>query len=92
MNKPVGGRGKVAPYQTTHIRVPLPIKDRVQELIENYRQSLDGEVSSQDDRMTVEKAKKLAIKLLRSKTSKAETVAKLLTSIYGTEISKDDLT
>jgi dTDP-4-amino-4,6-dideoxygalactose transaminase len=32
MNKPVGGRGKKAPYESTHIRIPEPIKHRVEEL------------------------------------------------------------
>jgi hypothetical protein len=32
MNKPVGGRGKKAPYESTHIRIPEPIKYRVEEL------------------------------------------------------------
>jgi hypothetical protein len=40
MEKPVGGRGKKAPYQTITIRVPLPIKDKVEKLIEEYRLSL----------------------------------------------------
>jgi hypothetical protein len=40
MDKPVGGRGKKAPYQTITIRVPLPIKDKVEKLIEEYRASL----------------------------------------------------
>ena len=36
MNKNVGGRGKKSPYDSTHVRVPLPIKDRVEELKELY--------------------------------------------------------
>ena len=32
MNKQVGGRGKKAPYESTHIRIPEPIKYRVEEL------------------------------------------------------------
>lgn len=35
--QPKGGRGKTAPYAQTHIRVPLPIKDRVQQIIDEYR-------------------------------------------------------
>jgi hypothetical protein len=37
MDKPKGGRGKRAPYESTHVRVPLPIKHRVEELIDVYR-------------------------------------------------------
>lgn len=35
-----GGRGLKAPYETTLIRVPLPIKDEVQKLIDNYKWSV----------------------------------------------------
>jgi len=37
MTKPVGGRGKKAPYETIQMRVPVPIKDRVNELINQFR-------------------------------------------------------
>ena len=40
MDRPVGGRGIKAPYQTTHIRVPLPVKAEVEKLIDEYRESL----------------------------------------------------
>lgn len=36
MNKPVGGRGKKAPYETTHVRIPVNIKDRVEKLKEQF--------------------------------------------------------
>ncbi len=39
-NKPVGGRGKKAPYKTKIIRVLEPLKEEVQLLIDNYRSSL----------------------------------------------------
>ncbi len=37
MVKPVGGRGNKAPYESTHVRVPLPIKADVQALIDEFR-------------------------------------------------------
>lgn len=37
MIKPKGGRGKKAPYETQQMRVPVPIKDRVNELITKFR-------------------------------------------------------
>ena len=92
MVKPVGGRGKKAPYETTHLRVPIPIKSEIKKLIENYRLSVvDGLEFSKDNLMPVEDAKALTKKLLRAKVSKTDTVIKLLTSIYGVEISKDEL-
>jgi hypothetical protein len=48
MEKPKGGRGKKAPYQTTHIRVPLPLKAEIEKLIEDYRRSLENDVESED--------------------------------------------
>ena len=42
MTVPKGGRGKKAPYETTQMRVPVPIKDQVSDLIAKFR----GEVFS----------------------------------------------
>ena len=39
MVKPVGGRGNKAPYESTHVRVPIPIKSQVQALIDEFRGS-----------------------------------------------------
>jgi hypothetical protein len=92
MNKPLGGRGKKAPYETTHLRIPLPIKTDIEKLIENYRLSvIDGIETHDNSLMSVEDAKLLTRKLIKSKTSKIDTLIKLLTSIYGVEISKDEL-
>jgi predicted RNase H-like nuclease (RuvC/YqgF family) len=38
--KPVGGRKNKAPYETTHVRVPIPIKASVEALIHEFRESL----------------------------------------------------
>lgn len=38
--KPVGGRGKKAPYETVQMRVPIPIKPKVEQLIQNYRDEI----------------------------------------------------
>lgn len=43
--KPVGGRGKTAPYISTHVRVPIPVKHIIELVIDKYRERLDkGEV------------------------------------------------
>lgn len=92
MSKPVGGRGKQAPYATTHLRVPVPIKDKLEAIIENYRNSVvDGVESEPSTILPLEQAKELAVKLLRSKAAKISTVSKLLTGIYGEEINEDEL-
>lgn len=36
MSKPKGGRSKAAPYVSTHVRIPEPIKDRVEQLKELF--------------------------------------------------------
>ncbi|MGB3755057.1 MAG: hypothetical protein WBA07_01605 [Rivularia sp. (in: cyanobacteria)] len=41
MAKPVGGRGKQAPYQTKLMRIPLPVSAQVNELVERYRNYLE---------------------------------------------------
>ena len=92
MNKPLGGRGKKAPYETTHLRIPVPIKADIEKLIENYRLSvIDGIESEDNGLMSVEDAKLLTRKLIKAKTSKIDTLIKLLTSIYNVEITKDEL-
>jgi hypothetical protein len=92
MNKPLGGRGKKAPYETTHLRIPVPIKADIEKLIENYRLSvIDGIESEDNGLMSVEDAKLLTRKLIKAKTSKIDTLTKLLTSIYRVEITKDEL-
>jgi hypothetical protein len=37
MNKPIGGRGKKAPYETTHVRIPVDLKPQVELLIKEFR-------------------------------------------------------
>ena len=36
-NKQIGGRGKKAPYETTHVRIPVDLKPQVELLIEEFR-------------------------------------------------------
>lgn len=58
MNKPIGGRGKKAPYKTTHVRIPIDLKSKVEELVENFREN--------NFSVTVENSNKII------KTSKAD--------------------
>jgi hypothetical protein len=39
MSKPVGGRGHKAPYQTITIRIPIDVKEQVEEIVERFRDS-----------------------------------------------------
>ena len=45
MSKPVGGRGHKAPYQTMTIRIPIDVKEQVEEIVERFR-SGDLELSN----------------------------------------------
>ena len=64
MPKPVGGRGKKAPYESVMVRTPLPIKPEVEALISAFRNRLTDEekfnsVSSESD---IQQAIKLVYK------------------------------
>lgn len=37
MTKPIGGRGRKAPYETTHVRIPVDLKPRIELLVEEFR-------------------------------------------------------
>lgn len=55
MDKPKGGRGHKAPYQTTHLRVPEPIKDELQTRIDQWREDyLSGESSGNPSQVTMD--------------------------------------
>jgi hypothetical protein len=47
MPKPVGGRGHKAPYQTMTIRIPIDVKEQVEEIVERFRS--DNLESTQTD-------------------------------------------
>lgn len=36
-----GGRGKKAPYETTHSRIPTPLKNQIAELIDSYQKYVE---------------------------------------------------
>jgi hypothetical protein len=39
-----GGRGIKAPYSTTHLRVPVPIKGILQAIIDRYKETLNIDI------------------------------------------------
>jgi hypothetical protein len=84
MSKPVGGRGHKAPYETTHMRVPVPVKEKVEQIIEEFR---SGSVADSSRLFTsVEDAVNAAQQILKQKKSARESMKKLLMSIYGVEV------
>lgn len=85
MNKQLGGRGKKAPYETTHVRVPVPIKPQIEALIEQFK---SGESESSENPLTsIDEAVILAKSILTQKKSARVSLQKLLTGIYGVEIT-----
>jgi hypothetical protein len=84
MSKPVGGRGNKAPYETTHVRVPMPIKSEIERLIEEFR---EGRTQQQENSLTsLEDAIETARELLKQKKSARVSIEKLLTVIYGKNV------
>lgn len=43
MPKPKGGRGHKAPYQTKLMRIPVPLEQQVNQLVELYQDYLDSD-------------------------------------------------
>lgn len=82
--KPVGGRGRKAPYITTHVRVPEPVKHEVEKLI---RQFHEGEELDDSNQLTsFESAVNFAHEILAQKKSARVSMSKLLTAIYGQSV------
>ncbi len=85
MVKPVGGRGVKAPYETTHVRVPEPIKPQVERLIEQFRSG--GDSHSLNPLTSLDDAAATAKGILLQKKSARISMQKLLTAIYGENVT-----
>lgn len=80
-----GGRGVKAPYESTHVRIPVPIKDKVEALSQAYK---DGRLDElEPEFMTIEDAVNAAKKILEQKKSARISLEKLLAVIYGQDVS-----
>ena len=100
MTKPVGGRGLKAPYDTTHVRIPVDIKPQVEVLVSNYRNEILGIgcdnslttsrnlLTASDDNPlpTLEQAIELALGIVNSKQSARKSMSLLLIAIYGKDV------
>jgi hypothetical protein len=110
MEKPKGGRGKRADYESTHVRIPDALKERVERLKELFfsgqldeheqkittaLQLLDSsQIESSDvssKSLTLDEALDAARKILKLKRSARESILKLLTALYGVDVTLDDL-
>ena len=96
-DKPKGGRGKVAPYATTTMRIPLPIKPDIDRIIDNYRDSVTQPILAaiaeiEQSPIPLNDAIIKAHEILADKkANKKVTIKKLLESIYGQKVSLDNL-
>jgi hypothetical protein len=55
MVKPVGGRGHTAPYKTMVVRIPVDLQERVEEIVEKFRDDLEmglTRVDPDDDKIS----------------------------------------
>ena len=73
-----------APYETTHVRVPVPIKPEVQKLIDQFHSG--GEIHTENQLTTLETAIVTAKSILNQKKSARVSMSKLLTAIYGENV------
>jgi rubrerythrin len=101
MNKPLGGRGKKAPYETQLVRVPVPVVQKVEQIVDEYRNLvINGEQSEFEKYpnlaacvtpVSYSEALQRAKEIVKTKRSAAESLAKLLQVLYGGTVSKEDL-
>lgn len=84
MSKPKGGRGRKAPYETTHVRVPVPIKPMIEKAIQQF---YEGGENSDSELLSLDESLELAQQILKQKKSARVSMEKLLTAIYRTDIS-----
>ena len=97
MVKPKGGRGVSAPYQTTHIRVPVPLKEEVYSLIEKWHisQTLDEPKEGSEDPKEstgyplddLDLVIAIAEQILKKRKSAKVSVELLLRAIFREEIN-----
>lgn len=80
-----GGRGVKAPYESTHVRVPVPIKEKVEALVEAYKNGASDD--SENKVMSLDDAVEVSQKILKQKKSARISLAALLSAIYGQDIS-----
>ena len=96
-DKPKGGRGKVAPYKTTTIRIPIPIQPDIERIVDNYRNSVNQPILAaiaeiEQSPIPLNDAIVKAHEILADKkANKKVTVKKLLETIYGQKVSLDNL-
>lgn len=90
MVKPVGGRGHTAPYKTMVVRIPIDLQERVEEMVEKFRDDLEMGITSVDpDDDKISKLSRIINKYkLASKSSRDWTKCNQLIDELEAEILK----
>lgn len=101
MNKPVGGRGKKAPYETALIRVPVPVYNQVEKIADDYRRSVienednnleeKTDIPSETTTVNYSDALQRAKEIVNQGKSARISLAKLLQLLYGGKVRPEDL-
>ena len=88
MVKPVGGRGHTAPYKTMVVRIPIDLQERVEIMVEKFRDDLETDVARIDlDNDKISRLSKIIDKYkLASKSSRDWVKCNQLISELETEI------
>lgn len=73
-----GGRGKKAPYETIHYRIPQPIKPTVEILAKHYRELVASESSAESDQLL----KRVQNSIVSESVNEEK---------HGTKFNRDDL-
>lgn len=79
-----GGRGVKAPYESTHVRVPLPVKEKVEAIIQAFK---DGEVQEQQSKLSDDEMIDIAKNILKHKKSAKISLETFLRTILKKEVS-----
>jgi hypothetical protein len=84
MPKPVGGRGLKAPYTTTHVRTPEPVKADVERLIDDFHSGNSGRYVNRDELIA------LCDEILLQNKSAKKSLALLLTLLFFDSNTRED--
>ncbi len=79
-----GGRGVKAPYESTHVRVPLPVKEKVEAIIEAFK---TGEAEEKETELSEDEIIEIAKKILKQKKSAKTSLESFLKIILKKEVS-----
>lgn len=98
-----GGRGKQAPYSTTHVRVPTPLKTEIDNIIREYKEMVEAGLISPETEVkdlysilnvnykTVGEAMQEAKRILKQKKGAKYSLVKLVNTLYNSCFDVDDL-